>query len=130
MSNEQHGDGEAEHGVDPIAASLPFTGVPVYVVRSMCRQVLVQEKTHRKSRINKKWRKRYGMRWVRCDAADTVLHTNLGCREAIYACPHAVERLRRHIRTANGCDFMGDPRFGVGPAGDAAGDLTPRATGG
>lgn len=99
--SKQRGDGEADlHGADPIAASLPFTGVPVYVVRSMCRQVLVQAKTHRKSRINKKWRKRYGMRSVGCGAAEEVLHLRDGRRDVFYCCPHAWERLKASANLA------------------------------
>lgn len=51
----------------------------------------VQAKTHKKKRINKKWKKRYGMREV---PKNEVLITNDG---KILAHPKMVERIKMEI---------------------------------
>ena len=97
--------------IDPLS----MAGIPVYVNQAACRPVLVQAKTHRKRRINKKWRKRYGMRSVGCGAAEEVLRAKgpSGRSDAFYCCPHAWERLKAEVRRLA-----------------KSGDLTPRAAGG
>lgn len=50
----------------------------------------VQARTHKKSRINKKWRKKYGMK--KAPSKEIII-----ANEKIYAHPHTINRLKRRF---------------------------------
>lgn len=66
-------------------------GIRVVVDKFLCRtDRLVQRRTHRKSRINKKWRKKYGFDSV-CKG-----HTVIIGRDA-RVCPHVKAKLDKRV---------------------------------
>lgn len=97
----------------PIIDVLPkFHGIPVKVNEYACELTtfLRWKKNHKKSRINKKWHKRYGAVYKTCpgvvylldpvympeeDEFDKILKRQF--QKQIICCPHGYEHLKRQI---------------------------------
>lgn len=66
-------------------------GERVTVTRFLCeRPYLGQARTHRKSRINKKWRKRYGIKLGPCPGKEFSVR-GMG----FFVCPHVMAELEK-----------------------------------
>ncbi len=70
-----------------------FHGVPVTESRSLCRPFTEQRRKHRRARINKKWRKRYGMTDRECRGQGYQM--GKGGSMHFVGCPHFVAQIRK-----------------------------------
>lgn len=67
-------------------------GFPVYVSASLCQPgPEVQVRRHRKSRINRKWRKKYGVRSAPCPGLVYRMMSSVHC------CPCGREKLKAGV---------------------------------
>lgn len=75
-----------------IGFTSPLCGIPVTVNYSLCDTKKKYVRRHRKSRINKKWEKRYGANLVVEKECSGVSYQ---VRGAIFCCPHVFDQLQK-----------------------------------